>query len=107
MPKVARKVAIPRSVPSAGAFMPGKLFEPSTDWLKTRCNRGLGAEAHDFAREAASLPGERRLTLGLADQSRPRQAIGVGDGGVVGMAGIGGVVAGDDQRRYLEVLELV
>src|SRR6187551_623878 len=99
MPKVATKVAIIRSVPSAGNFMAGKLFDDPSQRLDVQ----LRAEGGDLAREPASLPGQGRLPLGLCCQPRPWQARGVGLRNLVRMPGVGRVVTGDDQRRDLQV----
>ena len=63
-----------------------------------------------ISRESFPLPGQRGLTLLLADQARPRQLLGVGLGDRPRVPRVGAVVARDDQRRQLErpqVLEAV
>src|SRR5881394_346585 len=62
MPKAATKVAIMRSVPSAGSLIVGKVFDPPS----ARLSAQLGAKRGDLAREFAALPSQRRLSLGLA-----------------------------------------
>src|SRR3954469_17202997 len=94
MPKLRRKFPIPRGVPSAGAFMPATLLQ-------------LSIESLNLAREAPSLPGQRRLPLGLADQASAGDTRRVGLGDRVRMTWIGRVMAGDDQRRHRQALELV
>src|ERR1044071_8048009 len=93
MPKVARKVAMQRSVPSAGGFISGKLLELSTEIL-------------NFAREAPALPGQRRLPFGLADQTSPRYTPRVLGGDRVRMTRIGGIVTGDDEGWHGQRFEL-
>src|SRR3954471_6655986 len=93
MPKVARKVAIPRSVPSAGALISGTLLQ-------------LSVESLNLARKAPPLPGQRRLPLGLADQAGAGDSRRVVGGDRVGMTRVRRVVAGDEEGRNREALEL-
>src|SRR6266511_143965 len=65
-----------------------------------------GAKGRDLARQPAALPGERRLAGLLADQPRLGESLRVRLRDGVGMSGIGLVVAGDDERRDVEELEL-
>src|SRR5436305_5814688 len=65
----------------------------------------LSVESLNLAREAPSLPGQRRLAPRLADQAGAgdTRRVGLGDG--VRMAGFSGIVAGHHQRRHLHALE--
>src|SRR5881394_301572 len=102
MPKAATKVAIMRSVPSAGSLIVGKVFDPPS----ARLSAQLGAKRGDLAREFAALPSQRRLSLGLARQLCLRQTFGVGLGDPPWVPGVCCVVAGDNKRRQLKRLQL-
>src|SRR6476619_5612140 len=101
MPNAATKVAIIRSVPSAGNLIAGTVIDLSSAKLSD-----LIGEGSDLAREPSPLPGKWRLALVLNDQSRLRQTRGVRLGDTARVPRIGRVVAGDDQRRQLQRVEL-
>ncbi len=119
MPKVARKVAIPRNVPSAGAFIgterywnhPFRCALCAHGWHKAHRKRGrrlswlakaaIARESCPPCQASGDCPG------GLADQASLWDPLGVGRRDRVWMTWIGGVVARHDQRRDLESLQIL